>query len=294
MSHSSAEEYRARLREVLEHIDSHLEEDLSVERLAESVGFSKFHFHRQFTAMYGIGVARYVQLTRLKRAAYRLAFRDDSPVLDIALSSGYEGPEAFARAFKKATGQSPSSFRKQPEWTSWHDAYQSIHNLKISHMKPKPPAEQVRIIDFIETKVAIFEHRGDPRSIGDSIRKFIAWRKQHRLPPALSATFNILYNDPFEVEPEDFRLDLCASTDTVVESNDFGIVGGRIPSGRCAVLRHTGSDETLGTSLRWLYSQWLPVSGESLRDFPLFVQRIAFFPDVPEHEAITEIFLPLE
>src|SRR5690606_40690953 len=67
-----------------------------------------------------------------------------------------------------------------------------------------------------------------------------------------------------------------------------------IPAGRCAVLRHVGSDNTLGESIRWLYSDWLPQSGESLRDFPLFLRRVRFFPDVPEHEAISDIYLPLE
>jgi len=36
------------------------------------------------------------------------------------------------------------------------------------------------------------------------------------------------------------------------------------------------------------------VSTERLRDFPLYCQRISFFPDVPEHETVTDIFLPLK
>ena len=36
-----------------------------------------------------------------------------------------------------------------------------------------------------------------------------------------------------------------------------------------------------------------PASGEEPRDFPLYFQRVSFFPDVPEHEAITDVFLPL-
>lgn len=42
-----------------------------------------------------------------------------------------------------------------------------------------------------------------------------------------------------------------------------------------------------------LYASWLPGSGEELRDFPLFMQRLTFFPDVPDNEAITDIYLPL-
>lgn len=66
-----------------------------------------------------------------------------------------------------------------------------------------------------------------------------------------------------------------------------------IPGGRCALLRHIGTDENIGESVNYLYAQWLPLSGEELRDFPLFFQRVSFFPDVPEHEAIADIYLPL-
>src|SRR5260221_3730956 len=67
----------------------------------------------------------------------------------------------------------------------------------------------------------------------------------------------------------------------------------RIPVGRCAVLRHTGADDGLAAAITHLYADWLPRSGEDLRDFPVYLQRITFFPDVPEHEAVTDIFLPL-
>jgi hypothetical protein len=39
----------------------------------------------------------------------------------------------------------------------------------------------------------------------------------------------------------------------------------------------------------YLYRDWLPGSGEETRDFPLYCQRVSVFPDVPEHEAITDM-----
>jgi AraC family transcriptional regulator len=79
-----------------------------------------------------------------------------------------------------------------------------------------------------------------------------------------------------------------------VADNPFGVVEKTIPGGRCAVLRHLGSDDHIGESITYLYSKWLPLSGEELRDFPLYLQRVSFFPDVPEHEAIIDVFLPLK
>ena len=293
MSVTSAENYRARFRKVLEYIDTHLCGDLSIELLSGVAAFSKYHFHRKFSKLFGIGIYKYVQLCRMKRASYQLAFRSHSQVIDIALANGYEGPESFARAFKKINGQSPSDFRKQPQWNPWHTTYQPLSELRINHMKTARQTEQVKVINFSDTKIAVFEHRGDPRLIGNSVRRFIEWRKQNHLPPKISATFDILYDNPAEVAPESFRLDICAAVDQDVADNKLGVISKTIPGGRCAVLRHIGSDDTLGETINYLYSEWLPQSGEELRDFPAYLQRILFFPDVPESEAITDVFLPL-
>ncbi|MEO8179066.1 MAG: AraC family transcriptional regulator [Deltaproteobacteria bacterium] len=293
MTDDAADSYRKRFRAVLEHIDEHLDEELTLDRLSSIAAFSKYHFHRQFSELFGIAVHRYVQLVRSKRASYQLAF-GSSRIIEIALTNGYESHEAFSRAFKKTTGQTPSEFRGQPEWEPWHATHQHLRELRNLHMKPDHRPEDVKIVLFPETHVGTLQHRGDPARIEDSIAKFIAWRKQHRLSRDVSATFNLLYNDPMETPSAEFRLDLCAATTRPVAENRFGVVAGVIPAGRCAVLRHQSSDDTLGVTLRYLYSSWLPSSGEELRDFPLFVQRLRFFPDVPEQAAVSDVFLPLK
>lgn len=235
--------FHARFQRVLEYIDNHLDGDLSVEVLCNVAAFSKYHFHRQFTELFGIGAYRYVQLCRLKRASYLLAYRGHLPVLDIALTRNIE---------------------------------------------------QVHIVSFPETRVAAIEHRDDPELIGNTIRRFITWRKQNKLPPKVSSTFNILYNHPEEVSAKEYRMDICVATDHDRTDPEVGIVDKTIPAGRCAVLRHVGSDEALDKSVRYLYAQWLPGSGEEPRDFPVFFQCIKFYPDVPESEAITDVFLPVK
>ena len=161
-------------------------------------------------------------------------------------------------------------------------------------MQPAIDRAQVDIVDFPGTNIAALEHRGDPATIGDTIRTFIRWRKERKLSPKVSRTFNIFYVDAEDVPPEQFRMDVCVSIPTAtVDQNDIGVVVKAIPAGRCAKLRHVGCDETLDAAIHFLYAQWLPQSGEELRDFPLFLERLTFFPDVPEHEAVVEIYLPL-
>jgi len=291
---TATDRYLARFRAVLAHIDAHLEDALDVDRLAEVAAFSKYHFHRQFTLLFGMTVGRYVQLLRLKRAAHQLAYRDDAHIIDIALACGYEGPEAFARAFRKQAGQSPSAFRAAPEWSSWAADLQALRALRSQHMPAQPHPQSVEIVDRDAVPVAAIEHRGDPARLGETIRTFIAWRRAHRLHPSVSATYNVVYDNPDDVPPETFRMDLCAATREPVTPNAAGVMPKTLAGGRYAVLRHIGSDDTLGQSVAYLYADWLPASGEEPRDAPLLFQRVRFYPDVPEHEAITDILLPLK
>ena len=285
--------YQARFARVLRQIEARSEEPLSIDELSSMAAFSRHHFHRQFSGFLGMSACKYLRYMRMRRASWRLAFRPDMLISEVALATGYEGPEAFARAFRQFSGQSPSEFRDTPDWVEWYSRFRPFIQLRQTHMNPLPVPPEVRVVQFPATRVATLEHRGSPLRLGDSIRTFIEWRKANKLPPKLSATYNIVYDDPDETPAEEFRFGLCVATERPIEPNEAGIVAQTIPAGRCAVLRHVGSDDQLGRSIMHLYANWLPHSGEELRDFPLFMQRLAFFPDVPDSEAVTDIHLPL-
>jgi len=287
-----AKAYRARFRRVLEHIDEHASEPLSVERLSRIAAFSKHHFHRQFSALFEIAVHEYVKAVRLMRASDQLGFRYWRSVLDVALDSGYESPEAFARAFKKHFGQTPSQFQSSPDWRSRDQLQQTLATIRTDFMATEYKLTDIRVVDFPETKLAVFEHRGDPARVDESVRRFIEWRREVGLKPPESSTFNIFWADPAAVSPDDYRMDLGAGTQKPVPPNDLQIVAKTIPAGRCAVIRHIGPDP-LHAPIHFLYRNWLPSSGETPRDYPLFAQRVAFPPQVPAHEAIVDIYLPL-
>src|SRR6202161_2109414 len=132
---AALQNYHARLQRVIDYIDQHLDGDLDLETVSRIAAFSKFHFHRQFAATFQLSVHRYVQLARMKRASYRLAHRDAESVTDIAMDAGYEAPDAFARAFRRRLGQSPSSFRKSPDWDPWLAAFGPLENARSKLMQ---------------------------------------------------------------------------------------------------------------------------------------------------------------
>ncbi|WP_440639887.1 AraC family transcriptional regulator [Bradyrhizobium sp. PUT101] len=291
---AALQNYQVRMRRVLDHIDRHLDDDLDLESLSGVAAFSKFHFHRQFTATFGLSVHRYVQLARLKRASHQLAFTDAESVTDIAMDAGYEAPDAFARAFRQRFGQSPSSFRKSPEWEPWLAAFGPLDIARSKLIQRTFTTDDVTIRDVPTTKVAIMEHRGDSATLPATIQRFISWRKAAGLHPSTNPTFNVWRSERRPARPADYSVDLCVGTDQPLAADGDGIKAGEIPGGRCAVLRVVGYTDNLEPAALYLYRNWLPASGEEVRDFPIYCQRLSFFPEVPEHETVAELFLPLK
>lgn len=292
---AALQNYNARMQRVLDHIDRHLDDDLDLETVSRIAAFSKFHFHRQFTATFGLSLHRYVQLARLKRASHRLARKDAQSVTEIAMDAGYDAPDAFARAFRQRFGQSPSSFRKSPDWVPWLAAFGPLDNARSKLMQITYTPDDVMIRDVPPTPVAILEHRGDRATLGDTIERFIAWRKAAGLSPATSPTFNIFRSERTPANPADYSMDLCVGTDQPVAPNDQQMKAGVIPGGRCAVLRVAHDTHNLEPAALYLYREWLPASGEEVRDFPVYCQRhLSFSPDATVHEVVVELFLPLK
>jgi len=288
MTNPNRDFYERRIERVLRYIGAHLDGDLSLDRLSDVAGFSKFHFHRQFREYTGISAAKLIALLRLKHASLQLALSPEQRILDIALEAGFESPESFARAFKKAQGQSPSGFRNAPQWERWG----AVFSLPVG---PRSEPMQPTIVDFPETRVAVLEHRGAPASLMHSVGRFIAWRKSCDVSPvSTSMTLGIAYDDPSNTQPDQFRFDICGSTTTAVPKNEYGVVEGVIPGGRCAVLRHVGSTDLIGATVQRLYGDWLPDSGQQLRDYPIFFHYIKRMPTVREHEQETDVYLPLQ
>jgi AraC family transcriptional regulator len=216
-------------------------------------------------------------------------FNQPTRVIDIALDAGFENPESFTRAFKNTFGQSPTEFRRQPDWAAWHACYRFRTPERKSTM-------HVDIVDFETTPIAVLEHRGPVEQLNDTVGRFIAWRKESGLSPIkTSRTFGIAYDNPDTTEPDAFRFDICGEVLADVPANPQGVVTKRIPGGRCARVRHHGTHTRLGESVIYpLYRDWLPQSGEELRDFPLYFHYLNLLPDTPEHELVTDVYLPLK
>lgn len=153
---------------------------------------------------------------------------------------------------------------------------------------------EAHIVTFPETKVAALEHRGPPALEYDTVRKLVTWKLENRLlDQSTYRSYGIHYTDPRTTPPAEHRVDFCLSLDKDVGPNPYGIRNIVIPRLRCAVARDVGSRSD-NKAAAYLYEAWLPQSGESPGDFPIFFHYVNVGPTVREAEMITDVYLPLK
>ncbi len=99
----------------IDYIESHLHEKLDLETVAGAVHYSKYHLHRMFTGTVGLTIQDYVQRRQLTEAA-KLLVLSDRPILEIALSAGYESQQSFTDIFKAMYKKSPNRYREEEEF----------------------------------------------------------------------------------------------------------------------------------------------------------------------------------
>jgi AraC family transcriptional regulator len=96
-----------RLRRVIEYIEAHLDEDLTLKELATIAGYSLSHFKPLFKQAAGMPVHRFVLERRIERARTRLLEGGNS-ITEVALETGFAHPSHMARCMRRVLGVSPS------------------------------------------------------------------------------------------------------------------------------------------------------------------------------------------
>jgi AraC family transcriptional regulator len=99
------------LRRLDEYIRARLADPISLEDLCGVAGLSKRHFLRVFQASMGTTPHRHVLDLRIEGAKRRLTGSDED-LTSIALASGFSHSQHFSTTFRRATGMTPSAFRR--------------------------------------------------------------------------------------------------------------------------------------------------------------------------------------
>src|SRR5246500_2276979 len=101
----------ARLRRIRELVYAKMEDELSLDEMAQSVGLSTAHFARMFRKSTGKTPHQFVLRQRLERAKAMLR-APDARILDVAVACGFKTQQHFAQVFRDVCGVSPTEYRR--------------------------------------------------------------------------------------------------------------------------------------------------------------------------------------
>ncbi|MES2069849.1 MAG: AraC family transcriptional regulator [Pseudomonadota bacterium] len=101
-----------RVQRATDYLKAHLDQEVRLDDLAKLVGLSRFHFCTAFRLATGQAPHQWFTALRMARARELLA-DVQLPVLQIALAVGYQTASAFATAFRKHQGLTPTEFRRR-------------------------------------------------------------------------------------------------------------------------------------------------------------------------------------
>ena len=100
----------ARILRVLEHLDQHLSEPLTVSDLARVAHLSTSRFAHLFSAQLGMSPSAYLERQRIAQARLLLE-HTQRPIAEIARSVGFADPLYFSTRFRHVVGVAPSHYR---------------------------------------------------------------------------------------------------------------------------------------------------------------------------------------
>jgi AraC-like DNA-binding protein len=119
-------------RRLVEHIDAHLAERITLHQLARMAGLSTGHFSRAFKQTFGVPTHTYLIRRRVQRAQ-SVMLSTQLPLSDIALACGLSDQSHFTRMFRRIVGETPNAWRRAHRDALDHAPAASSHVPGISH-----------------------------------------------------------------------------------------------------------------------------------------------------------------
>jgi len=228
-----------------------LDGPLNLTRLAASVGYSRYHFHRIFTSTVGETPRAHIERLRMEKAAYKLWITADT-VLEVALSIGFRSHETFSRAFKRYFGRSPQAFRKDGRATKRRHVSQYpplapddciLSDVRYETLREMPLLALRRMGPYSTTP-----QPGAPRD--RHWRVLLDWARKNRVPFQPHAVC-IFYDNPWLTPEPQQRADLCVPLAAAVAgTRTFRCT--RLAGGRYAAITHMGPLATRPRAFRVL------------------------------------------
>lgn len=293
----------------LAHVERHLAQPLDAGRLADQAAMSRHHFHRVFHAHLGLSVGEYITWRRLQRACALLASGHE-PVADIAWAVGYESAQALAKAMRRELDATPTQVRRG-HTAAWTRLLAPSRLLGRAH--PNERDDSMQVTRFSELPNGLVALTATARGmVGRSLNRAAQQAFGELIPAVTKAGVMDQVRSCIALCPDDALGPddpACRYVAGVVFGAELASASGPcgqpavpltgtlawwpVAAGRHAVFTHIGPYTTLHRSWDAIYRDWLPASGEQLRDVPPMELMLNSPADTPAAALHTEIWIPI-
>ena len=284
--------YFDRIDRVLARLQHAVATDAELPDLAELAAvacLSPFHFHRIYRAMTGETIGRTVTRLRLLRALHLLG-DIATPVTDVAMAVGYETPQAFARVFRDHIGATPSAIRESP-------AQRDREIARLSRAPERTDGAATRLVVNVVSidpfEVVALRQTGAFADLDQGYTALFGWASDAGLVDCIRGLFGIPLADHRDTPAAAFSFD-CAVLLDADASPPAPMRRLLIEGGEMACVRHVGPFEQIEAFVDGVLAQWLPASGQALRDAPIHYEFLDDPEQVPEALLRADIYLPVQ
>ena len=262
---ASAAEYGRRLNASLQLMDTSYADQLTLDDVAATAHFSKYHFHRLFLATYGETPGEYLRRVRLEKAAQLLKMRFDYTITRIAMETGFSSPAVFSRAFRKHFGTTAKVYRQRSR-TARNLADVGSARCRDRRFDESFAPTEIRRLERLHL-VYVRSMAGYGPVVSKAWRTLFAWAYTKGLVVPGVRLFGIPLDDP-EITPTQRCRYLSALTVAEPAEAEGRIERMTLESGWYAVFPFEDSPDGIGRLYERVYGAWLPRSGYQPDDRP--------------------------
>lgn len=255
------------IRFLIDYIEEHLTEEISLDSLADAAGYSQYHLHRMFTGLVGLTLHQYIKRRQLTEAA-RSLISTEKQIIQIALDTGYESQQAFTLAFKTMYKQSPQKFRRK------HQFHPIQLKFEVSGNLTKIKGDRIMDIEIIEKEeIYLVGFKVNTKKGFFVIARL--WNKLHKAKDSIKNRTDLDYvvsvndysnKEIFKDKQPDFDYYAAVEVSKPEEmSSDMSVL--KIPAGKYVVFIYSGkAKDSMETVMDYIYREWFPKSNCQLND----------------------------
>lgn len=252
------------INQAISYIFEHIDEEISVEDVANHCSYSKYHLMRLFKEDMDEALYQFIKRVRIERSAWKLKVEKDRSVTEIGIDYGYSASN-FATAFKKHLNLSPTDFRK----TSEQLVEQSSFSHGISMDEIEDSGKRITI-EYLDSMLVVYERKkGNYHNLPNEWCDFIG--KYAYLSSEDTLYIECTIDDPSITDEDSCMFELCQTIalDHPALKEESKLFTHVFDGGKYAVYHFKGFPQFLFMVYQEVFCRWLARTGNQLDERPI-------------------------